>query len=526
MPPIPKQISRQVLPSGRVGDVPIPSDIADTGAGIEAQGLGALGAGVSNLAQAMFKIEEVEGISQASTARGQANARMRQLEAELKFNNDPTTYQAELDKALQDIQGLRPPNPIGSKRFDDFISQSTDGWSTGVNILALGKRKELIEGAYLADWGTAIQNRDQAEADRLTIEARDVTGAISIKTAANALIESPTLVAKGRIQDLLNDANQAALQGNITAASNSLAQAEALANSITGLDADTERLLRSRISSTKTSIENKGVTLQQTAVNLAYENIVKELSKDLDSVTLTNLEGTLQLLPEKDTKTIEGVFNNRSAELGKDNPDPFTLPNSQIYSTILRTLELDAKAMTPTQIFSFVGKGLTPDDFTALNDFRTFALTKDSPLQQPDVKDAFGLVNDIRRLAGTPDTEEDVFEQNDFENKAKQRIIEQVKNGVRGAELDKFTKDMVAPITESAVGNWFGNWWRGHAPHSAVLPSGHHGNWWGVWSEQPGTRFKQPKNEREFEAFTAEITTSFGETEGRAYYDLWKGDFE
>ncbi|KKK50937.1 hypothetical protein LCGC14_3120020, partial [marine sediment metagenome] len=296
--------------------------------------------------------------------------------------------------------------------------------------------------------------------------------------------------------------------------------------SITGIDADDERLIRSRISSTKTSIENKGVTLRQTAVNLAYENIASELSKDLDSVTLANLEGMLQSLPEKDVKTIEGVFNNRSAELGKDKPDPFTIPNPQTFSAILRTLELDAKAMTPTQIFSFVGKGLTPDDFTILNDFRTFALTKDSPLQQPDVKNAFGLVNSIQRLRGTPDTPEEAFKIADETNKGKQRIMEQVKNGVRGEELDRFTKDMLVPITESAIGNWLSNYWRGTFPaflggNVPLLTTGEE-----LKNTKGAYKFKQPKTERELELFTNEIAINFSDEEGRAFYNLWKGDFE
>lgn len=519
---IPRQVARNIIPSGRTGGVPIPSDIADTGAGIEAQGLGALGAGVSNLGQAMFQIEQAEGVSQASTAKGQSDARMRQLQADLKFNNDPTTYQAELDKAESDIQGFRPTNRTGAKRFDDFVSASQSGWATGVNIAALGKRKELIEGAYIADWGAAIQNRDQAEADRLTIEARDDTGAISIKAAANALIESPTLIARGTIQDLLNKADQEASQGNNTAASNSLADAELFVNSITGLDADTERLLRSRIKSTKASIENKGVTLQQTAVNVAYEDIAKELTKDPDSITLATLDGTLQLLPEKDVRTIESVFNNRTVELNKGNKDPFTISAPQAFSTIQRTLELDAKSMTPTQIFSFVGKGLTPDDFTTLNDFRTFALTKDSPLQQPDVKNAFGLVNDLDRLSPTPTTPDEAFRLADAGNKVKQAIAEQVKNGVRGEELRKFTEDMLAPITESAVGNWLGNWYRGNFPQFLG------GNVFEKFGGDkfPAQRFKKPETERQFYKFTNEITVGSGSEDGKAYYDLWKGDFE
>ncbi len=57
MAKIPRQVSRRVTPSGRVGDVPVSFDIADTGAEIEARGLGALGQGVGNLGQALGEIK-------------------------------------------------------------------------------------------------------------------------------------------------------------------------------------------------------------------------------------------------------------------------------------------------------------------------------------------------------------------------------------------------------------------------------------------------------------------------------------
>jgi hypothetical protein len=60
MAEIPRRVGRQFLPSGRTEGVPIPQDIADTGAGIEAQGLGQLGAGVTNLGQAIGEIQERE----------------------------------------------------------------------------------------------------------------------------------------------------------------------------------------------------------------------------------------------------------------------------------------------------------------------------------------------------------------------------------------------------------------------------------------------------------------------------------
>ncbi len=56
MPPIPRLISRRITPSGRVGDLPIPSDIADVG--IEGRGLAALGRGVSNLGVALSQIQQ------------------------------------------------------------------------------------------------------------------------------------------------------------------------------------------------------------------------------------------------------------------------------------------------------------------------------------------------------------------------------------------------------------------------------------------------------------------------------------
>jgi len=290
---IPHNVGRKVMPSGRVGDVPVPYDIADTGAGIEAQGTANLGKGISDLGEALYKIGQVEGVSQADTARGQANARMKQLEADLKYNNDPDTYRDELDKAMTDISTYAPKNKFGAKLFGDFVKSEREGWSSGVNILQLRKRKELIEGAYIADYEVAIQSRNVDEAIRLTENARDVTGVISVKEATNAIIEAPILVAKGQIQDSLNDADKAMSEGNFIAASISVAKAELMANKATELPADIERNIRNRINSAKASMKklgNDALEKQQEADRDALNDALNAGTINYDMIDGTSLD--------------------------------------------------------------------------------------------------------------------------------------------------------------------------------------------------------------------------------------------
>ncbi len=520
---VPRQISREVIPSGRVAGAPIPFDIADTGERIEARGLGQLGAGVSQLGQIASRIEEAEGASQASTAKGQIDNSFRLFQAELKDNNDPTTYKNKFNLWLADTRKFTPENTGGAKRFNDYTAAKIPEWESSTTIQGLAKKKDIIEGAYISNRGQAIRNGDLDETNRLTAEARD-TGVITAEQAAKDVIINQVSVQEVLTQNAINSVH-AAIQtaadpqtgtGNFDLAKEMVKQSDVI-------PADQKTTLNNAIRSAQTTFDQKKVTLQETAINLVYEDIAKGLTEDPDNVTLNTLGTDIQRLPQKDQQAIEGVFNRRTIALSQGQPDPFRIHNPSVFSTIQRTLELDAKSMTPTQIFSFVGGGIEPVDFTALNDFRTFALTKDSPLQQPDVKDAFGLVNSFKRLSGIPADADDVFKINDFENKAKQRITEQVQEGVRGKELEDFTANMLAPVTESAVGNWLGNFYRGTFPQFLG------GNVPGLGDRKDmisAQRFKQPGNVREFEAFTNEIASLFGDEEGRSYYNLWKGDFE
>ena len=106
---IPRQVSRQVIPSGRVGDVSVPFDIADVGAEVEARGLGALGEGVSRFGQSLNTIQleqnriednraVAEGISAYNNIINTFNESLPSL--------DPKDYNTEFEKLKPQIEGL------------------------------------------------------------------------------------------------------------------------------------------------------------------------------------------------------------------------------------------------------------------------------------------------------------------------------------------------------------------------------------------------------------------------------------
>ncbi len=197
-------LTRRITPSARVAGVPTPLDLisgitppsttADFGQGIEARGLAALGKGIGNLGEAIAQIETAEGVSQASTAKGQIDAAAKVFGEELKSNNDPSTYKEELGIFLSSLPDFRPPNAVGAKLFDNLLEQLTPAFEAGVEIARIRKIEDLMAGAYIGDRNKALANGDIDEANRLTIEAKDVTGVITNKQAAKDLQENEEIV--------------------------------------------------------------------------------------------------------------------------------------------------------------------------------------------------------------------------------------------------------------------------------------------------------------------------------------------
>ena len=194
MAKIPRQVSRQVIPSGRVAGAIIPTGIADVGQGIEARGLGALGVGVGDLGQALQQIALADGKSEASTARGLADSEIRLLQESLKANNDPKTFDDELTKSLETIQGFRPESGVGGKQFDDFLEDAVPAWQSGVNILKIQRTQSNIEAAYIANSARASAAGDIVELSRLIDEAVNTTGVITPEQGARDLASGEAVV--------------------------------------------------------------------------------------------------------------------------------------------------------------------------------------------------------------------------------------------------------------------------------------------------------------------------------------------
>ncbi len=195
MAKIPTRV-RQVTPSGRVAGAVIPFDIADTGQGIEAQGLAGLGRGVGDLGISLGKIAFAEGTSEASTARGLADQEIRLLQESLSRNNDPNTYDAEFDATIEKIKVLRPESGIGGKQFDDFLEDAIPQWQTGINIQRIQKTASLIRGDYFENLSRANIAGDPDEAARLIDEAENTTGVITPEQAARDRIASRNSIEK------------------------------------------------------------------------------------------------------------------------------------------------------------------------------------------------------------------------------------------------------------------------------------------------------------------------------------------
>ncbi len=193
MADIPTRV-RQVAPSGRVAGAVIPFDIADTGQGIEAQGLAGLGRGAGDLGQALQQIALADGKSEASTARGLADSEIRLLQESLKVNNDPNTYDAELGKSLEVIKGFRPESGVGGKQFDDFLEDAVPAWQSGVNILKIQRTQSNIEAAYISNSARASAAGDIVELERLIDEAVNTTGVITPEQGARDLASGEAVV--------------------------------------------------------------------------------------------------------------------------------------------------------------------------------------------------------------------------------------------------------------------------------------------------------------------------------------------
>ena len=186
---------RKVLPSGRSDAARFSLDIARTGQEQVGAGLAAFGVGVENLGVSLAKIERAEGIAQAQTARNSGTTQFEAFKLSLQDNNDPKTYQTDLDEALKEIAKLRPVNPVGAKRFDVWFADQSDAWRVDIAGQARAKVRQLGVGAYISNKAAAISRLDTDETNLIINEAESA-GFITPARAANDRLTAESVIAK------------------------------------------------------------------------------------------------------------------------------------------------------------------------------------------------------------------------------------------------------------------------------------------------------------------------------------------
>ncbi len=529
MPDIPRH-TRRVSRTATVGQAPLPLDIADTGAQAIAQGLGQLGAGITNIGIATQRAEEDkqqqrdtsdywQGLGEYQTALNDYDREVREgrLEpGEASYSSQVATKQSAI---------LEGKSTEAQRRIQNYFN-----FHDPINIAKTnGEAFKIQQGRDLVSLETTMEAKLEAIAHSGSEKEREF-----LINEVHTMVDevTPTLLSPEKAKQLKDSFDKSlARSENIAAVSDVHAMIEAKnfeAAKILAQSGDIpepqQTTLRNAIRSAEAAALNEAEVLQQTAIDVNYEDVAKSLSQNPNSVTLSSMSETLAILPEKDRKTIEGVFNKRTAAIAAGQVDPFTIHDPGVMNIFMRTLERDAASVSTSKIFESLGSGLTPEDFSTLAQYKEIATAKDSIMNQPDVREALSLVNGISALDGRPTTRDQVLKRNDRENKWKLNILEEARKGRRDEDLIQYTENKLVADRDEYVGNWLGNWWRAHMPQSFILPSGNAG-WWWDWHAKPGTRFKKPETQIELRSFTNEIADEFGEEEGRGYYDLWIGDF-
>ncbi len=199
MAKIPRQVSRQITPSGRTGGVITPSDIADTGAGVEARGLGALGGGISDISQAFSQIK------------------VRENQADDLLASDNITNAIKNTNNRIGLAKKQSPDP---KTWAKIVEDEWDATSETIKQFSFNDPDEqdraLIRFRAEQEFSTgtnAIQIADRTTKIAVTATGATLVSAISLgeDTAAEELAHKEALKNKLGDDDLVNIAMKDAL---------------------------------------------------------------------------------------------------------------------------------------------------------------------------------------------------------------------------------------------------------------------------------------------------------------------------
>ena len=466
---VPRQVARQVIPSGRVAGAFIPMSLADVGQGIEAQGLANLGEGLDDLGQAFGKIAFAAGTSQASTSRGLGESEIRLLKSRLQRNPDPATYNDELEKSIETIKGFRPESAIGGKQFDDFMTDAVPQWQSDINILGMRRTQSIVEGEYIFNRNKAIAVGDLLEADRLTDEAENITGAISPQEAARDRIENEKATAKVISTIAVNNEMLRARAvfdktGDQNLALDIIRDSEVVPeDEKQGLQGDLVIEIGYRLADAKRRTD--ALQREQTGAVLGRVN-KKEYSGIDDFIDAQpDLTNAQKIKLKKDTRL------HAKAELDdKAENSPFNQGSEIVFGKLMKQVRNRPESITNPELFDFVGKGnedgITLGEYNQLSgihDTKLAALERpgENPLQHDSVQRAQSSIGRVRTFALV-----------DVEDRAERRSIEAEYQTIQnqlddfasalkiddpdfGKKIEKETQRLLRPTVERVVLSWF-----------------------------------------------------------------------
>ncbi len=133
MPKIPSY-RRQRLPSTNVGAAPISTRAANVAGGAIGQGLQALGGGVSNLGQSLFKIQQADNQNKDLLAEAQLSTAIKSAELDyqdaISKDGDVNNYPGYRKQSIDKVNSLKDTIDWGTQTAHQKSKILTSGWES------------------------------------------------------------------------------------------------------------------------------------------------------------------------------------------------------------------------------------------------------------------------------------------------------------------------------------------------------------------------------------------------------------
>ncbi|KKN28063.1 hypothetical protein LCGC14_0858140 [marine sediment metagenome] len=385
-----------MLPSGRSDAARFSLDIARTGGEQVGAGLGALGAGVSDLSVSLARTERVKQAARDDAAFADAIA----AENKLVFD--------EINKIRSTVYGSTDEINTDRERLGDLISGHRDlrleGMSTraGAAFSNSSKKSQVarqaqIENAlYRKEIDVGRQSASLTIGQAYEIIFSDATSDAQKRDAFESIETTRGGYAeyfKSGELELLEEGMKISAYINV----GKFDKARELAAKTKALGPVERGATLQNIDSAEARARNKAKTTSQFIQNAASDEMIEKLIEDPDFVGQEQFDA----LPfnEDNQKLWSKVLNDRTVALKSGELDPFLISDSIVNRAISTQLEQDVKNLPASEdIIRLIGKGLTPKEAQEYIETANRRRDKDDVLNVSATKDIFAYYQDLFEL--------------------------------------------------------------------------------------------------------------------------------